>query len=172
MEVRRLVKRKLKFSKKLFFFKQSFYFFKVLALEKFINIFLKGGKKSKFEKIILFYLKILKRVFFFFRNPVILFFKIMELTKFNVSLVSVRVGKKTHQLPTPTHYYTSYIKALHVMKRMLNLKKKSQTFISTLVAEHESILKGNFSKSGLIKKKISFNTTAFENRVYCHFRWY
>jgi len=159
------------FSKKLFFRQEYFYFFKCLLLQKFVNIFIRSGKKIKSEKLILLYFKSMKKQFIAFLNPILIFFKAVELVKLPLTFVSRRKGRNIYLVPVPLFYDNQYFKALRNHKIIFDKKLKSKKFVLNLLQEHMNLL-SNKNKSFLLNNKNYYINLVFENRGFSHFRWY
>jgi ribosomal protein S7 len=157
------------FIKKKFFFKFQFFFFlKSFIVQKLINILSIGGKKIKSEKIIIFYLKFLKKKFVQ-SSPLSSFFFLLDLIKPSIDLVFKRVGKKIHQVPIPIRSHRQYLKGIRSIKKYLISSRHKQNFVNILSAEHLNVITDK-SNSLLLKKKQNLFQIAIENRMFTHYR--
>lgn len=162
---------RVKFSNSFFFRFQTFFFIKSFLLQKLINILTRGGKKIKSEKLVIFYLKEIKKLNLSFSQVNISFFNIIDQAKPLVELVSKRIGKKIYQIPVPVRLHRQYLRCIRWIKHLTTKKKLSNSFSKLLFNEHNFIINDK-NKSLLLKKKQLVYLTAVENRMFTHFRWY
>lgn len=105
-------KNKIVFSKNLFYRYNIFFLTKSFLLQKLINILMRGGAKIKSEKIIILYLKQLKKQKLVFLKTIYSFFTFINIVKPSLELVFRRVGKNIYSVPIPVRPHRQYLRSL------------------------------------------------------------
>ena len=134
-------------------------------LIKFINLLMIDGKKSKSEKIFLTLLKELQLKTN--RPPLEVFFKALTNISPKVAIQSVRVRRRSYQVPFPLNrqkQLTFGMKWLiHLCRKNVSSSLLNQLQTQTLLAYQ--------NKGDLIKKKYELHKIAKANRPFAHYRW-
>lgn len=156
------------FNKKLFTRYKFFFFLKSFLLQKIINIFSKGGKKNKSEKIVFCYFFLIKKNTSFY-SPIIYLFYVLEKINCSLELILKRVARRFYQVPIPVRLHRQYTKSVRLFCVSLKSVKQRVNFVLKFYEEHNSIL---FEKhrSIALKKKYYVNEQAVANRMFTHYR--
>lgn len=141
-------------------------------INKFINIFTKGGKKDFIAKKIynIFY-KINKVV----GSPLVVFFETLELFKPAVELITVRRGRNFYKIPTRIKSNRQYLLALKLLKAQVLSKEGYNLGFPKFEDRLFNVFSDFFVFRGEILPKIpKFKEIEFqsmENIALSHFRW-
>nr|YP_009237690.1 ribosomal protein S7 [Trachydiscus minutus]AML60699.1 ribosomal protein S7 [Trachydiscus minutus] len=134
-------------------------------MRKFVNHIMIDGKKRKAERVFeksLFFVKLKER-----QNPVVIFFKALNLSKPFVEVRSVRRGGATYQIPVPLKEKRAISLS---MKWILQAAKKKKGILSLNLAN--ILVEASKNQGDSVKKKESIHLTALKNRSLTHFRWF
>jgi len=145
---------------------QTFNQEKYFLVLKFVNLLMVDGKKSKSEKIVFNLLKFLHLKTQ--KPPVDVFFEALANISPRVTVQSVRVRRRSYQVPFPLSRSKQFIFG---MKWLIQYcRKNHSTSLSNII--NQEILLAYQNKGELIKKKNEVYKIAKANRPFAHYRWF
>jgi len=136
-----------------------------LMITKFVNVIMKGGKKSVAEHILYGALDIMQKRAK--QDPLPIFEKALENVKPLVEVKSRRVGGSTYQVPVevrPERRVSLAIRWLMAFSR----KRSEKTMEERLAAE---LIEASNNRGATVKKREDTHRMAEANKAFAHYRW-
>lgn len=137
-----------------------------LYVKKFVNNFLKAGKKIKVENFFFDSLCLLKVRFKLDALYICLF--ILEEIRPVLELKSLRLGSVIYKIPVPLIKEKQLFKAIKLFSKSLHLEKVYHKFTVKFLEEVCLILR---RQSQNLKHNQQLYKIASNNRAFAHFRW-
>ncbi len=134
-------------------------------ISKYINLFMKKGKKSIAEQVIYGSMEIVKQKSK--ENPIKMFEKAVENARPLIETKSRRVGGATYQVPVEVPLNRSTSLAIRWLIKYAR-ERGGKSMEENLSAE---IMDAVNSRGGSIKKKEDMHKMAEANRAFAHYRW-
>jgi small subunit ribosomal protein S7 len=134
-------------------------------ITKFVNVIMKGGKKSVAEHILYGALDIMQKRAK--QDPLPIFEKALENVKPMVEVKSRRVGGSTYQVPVevrPERRVSLAIRWLMAFSR----KRTEKTMEERLAAE---LIEASNNRGAAVKKREDTHRMAEANKAFAHYRW-
>lgn len=141
------------------------YIYNSYILQKFINIVMKNGEKSKAERIVYTALKLIKEKKQF---PLLFLFESFELIRTDMEVIRKKLGKKIFFIPHPIKKERQYKVALKSLYKTC-LRYNNGQMSQILKDEVFNIVDKKKSYSLETKKKLYEIAIFF--RTHLHFRW-
>ncbi len=136
-----------------------------LMITKFVNVIMKGGKKSVAEHILYGALDIIQKRAK--QDALPIFEKALENVKPLVEVKSRRVGGSTYQVPVevrPERRVSLAIRWLMAFSR----KRSEKTMEERLAAE---LIEASNNRGATVKKREDTHRMAEANKAFAHYRW-
>lgn len=137
-----------------------------VELSKFINVLMRGGKKSTAEKMIYDALDSLQSKHN--KTALEIFNEVIESSRPEIEVRSRRVGGATYQVPTPVADNRSLALAIRWIIFAAR-KRNEKTMEQRLFGEFNDVLSG---RGATLKKREDTHKMAEANRAFAHFRWF
>jgi len=134
-----------------------------VAITRFINYLMSGGKKIAAEKVMYGALNEVKRVVK--TEPLEVFLKAIENISPQIETVSRRVGGANYQIPEEVRPERRFILAARWLIAATRAKKGKSMSIKLA----EEIILANKNEGAAIKKKLDVHRMAEANRAFAHF---
>jgi small subunit ribosomal protein S7 len=144
---------------------QPDHFYNSTLIAKFINLYLKRGKKSTAERVIYNAMELVKQKTK--EDPLRAFEKAIENTRPVLETKSRRVGGATYQVPIEVPVERSTAVAVRWLLNYAR-ERSGKSMEEKLAAE---IIDALNNRGGAIKKREDTHKMAEANRAFAHYRW-
>ncbi|QQR90455.1 MAG: 30S ribosomal protein S7 [Myxococcales bacterium] len=132
---------------------------------KFMNVVMKGGKKSTAEGIVYGAFEIINQRYK--EDPLDVFKRALDSVKPKVEVKSRRVGGATYQVPVEVRSDRRNALAMRWLTQY-SRQRGEKTMIERLAAE---LVEASQGRGGAVKKREDTHRMAEANRAFAHFRW-
>lgn len=138
-----------------------------VVISKFLNSLMRGGKKSKAEKILYGALEMIDKKTG--KDSLEVFHKALRNIKPAVEVRSRRVGGTTYQIPMDVSPFRKQSLAIRwLLNAIRPRKRKGKSMAEKLSSE---LMDAAENKGEAIKKKEDTHRIADSNRAFAHYRW-
>ena len=132
---------------------------------KFVNILMKGGKKSTAEKILYGAFDIIEERYK--EDPIEVFRKALDGVKPRVEVKSRRVGGATYQVPVEVRPDRRVALAMRWLTAY-GRGRGEKTMVERLAAE---LMEASQGRGNAVKKREDVHKMADANKAFAHYRW-
>ena len=132
---------------------------------KFVNILMKGGKKSTAEKILYGAFNVIEERYK--EDPIEVFRKALDSVKPRVEVKSRRVGGATYQVPVEVRPDRRVALAMRWLTTY-GRNRGEKTMVERLAAELMEAAQG---RGNAVKKREDVHKMADANKAFAHYRW-
>ena len=139
--------------------------FRDRMVAKFVNILMKGGKKSTAEKILYGAFDVIEERYK--EEPLEVFRKALDSVKPRVEVKSRRVGGATYQVPVEVRPDRRVALAMRWLT-MYGRNRGEKTMVERLAAE---LMEASQGRGNAVKKREDVHKMADANKAFAHYRW-